>query len=90
MCGDALAQAVVAFGPGGGRNGLSAGGMNGCNEFDGRPLHHLDFSKVRLQAWERSRDNTKVVATARIFEHQMETMPANGYDQSIIEPGQCI
>jgi hypothetical protein len=45
---------------------------------------------VRLQAWERSRDNTKVVATARIFEHQMETMPANGYDQSIIEPGQCI
>jgi len=58
LCGDAVLQEVVEIGAGGDGNGPSAGGMNGCDEFDRGPLHHLDFSKERMRAWQRSRDNT--------------------------------
>jgi hypothetical protein len=44
LCGDAVVQAVVEFGATVYGNRRSTRGMNGCDGFDGRPLHPLDFS----------------------------------------------
>jgi len=75
LCGDAVLQAVVEFGAGGGGNGPSAGGMNGCDEFDGGLLHLLDSSKVRLQRKKSWRSSTKVAAKTRIFAHSEDEFP---------------
>ena len=65
MCGDA----AVAIGAGGEGNVPSAGGMDGCDEFDGG-LHPLpDSSKVRLPGRTSAGDSTKVAAKTRVFAH---------------------
>jgi hypothetical protein len=50
---DSVVQAVVEFGTAVYGNCRSAGGMDGCDEFDCVPLHYLDFSKgmVALDEW---------------------------------------
>lgn len=69
LCDDAVLQAVVEFGAGGNGNVPSAGGMNGCDEFVGGVLHHLDSSKVRLPGRTSAGDSTKVAAIMRVFAH---------------------
>ena len=71
----AMSQAVVEFGAGGDGNGPSAGGMNGCDEFDGGLLHLLDSSKVRLQGRTSAGDSTKVAAITRVFAHAEDELP---------------
>jgi hypothetical protein len=75
LCDDAVLQAVVEFGAGGDGNGPSAGGMNGCDEFDGGLLHLLDSSKVRLQGRPSAGDSTKVAAITRVFAHAEDELP---------------
>jgi hypothetical protein len=75
LCDDAVLQAVVEFGAGGDGNGPSAGGMNGCDEFDGG-LHPLpDSSKVRSQGRTSVGDSTKVAAIMRVFAHSEDEFP---------------
>ncbi len=69
LCGDAVLQAVVELGAGGDGNVPSAGGMDGCDAFDGGLLHLPDSSKVRLQGRTSACDSTKVAAIMRVFAH---------------------
>ena len=75
LCDDAVLQAVVEFGAGGEGNVPSAGGMDGCDEFDGGLLHLLDSSKVRLQGRTSAGDSTKVAAITRVFAHSRGRIP---------------
>jgi hypothetical protein len=75
LCDDAVLQAVVEFGATVYGNVRSAGGMNGCDEFDGGVLHHFDSNKVRPQARTSVGDSTKVAAIMRVFAHQTGGFP---------------
>jgi hypothetical protein len=75
LCDDAVVHAVVEFGAGGDGNVPSAGGMNGCDEFDGGLLHLLDSSKVRLPTRTSAGDSTKVAAIMRVFAHAEDGLP---------------